>query len=58
MDFFSVCPRCEVLFSAFCSETAGKSIEERELVMAVGNIIKGSAIPDNTPNKLKASSVE
>ena len=44
-------------FFAFCSETAGKSMEDKEPVMAVGNIISGRAIPVNTPNKLSASSV-
>ena len=57
MDFFSVFFRFPWVFSAFCSETAGRSMEDKEFVMAVGNIIRGRAIPDKTPNKLNASSV-
>ena len=56
-DFFSIPPSSSGVFSEFCSETAGKSMEESELVIAVGNIMSGKAIPDKTPNKLNASAV-
>ena len=44
-------------WAAFCSETAGSSIEDKEFVIAVGNMIKGRAIPDNTPNIRRASAL-
>ena len=58
MDFFSIFFKFRVVFSAVCSETSGISIEDKELVIAVGKRIRGSAIPDRTPNTLNASSVE
>ena len=57
MDFFNMLPSLPGVFSAFCSETAGSSMEDKELVRAVGNIIRGRAIPDKTPKRLNASSV-